>query len=105
MKKRPELKVVIASATLDAEMFKDYFNANPIGDDFDRCAILSIEGRQYPVNIQYLAEPSINYRQSAIDAVISIHKTVLLNALCKLIDRSLMAIYLCSCQEEKISIL
>lgn len=39
-------------------------------------SILSIEGRQYPVDIQYLTEPSLNYLQTTIEAIISIHKFV-----------------------------
>lgn len=33
MKKRPELRVIISSATIDAEDFMEYFNSNAGGED------------------------------------------------------------------------
>lgn len=33
MKKRPELRVIISSATIDAEDFMEYFNTNAGGED------------------------------------------------------------------------
>jgi ATP-dependent RNA helicase DDX35 len=33
MKKRPELRIIISSATIDAEDFMEYFNSNVGGDD------------------------------------------------------------------------
>jgi ATP-dependent RNA helicase DDX35 len=33
MKKRPELRIIISSATIDAEDFMEYFNSNAGGDD------------------------------------------------------------------------
>lgn len=41
---RPEFKVIIASATIDAEKFADYF---------DGCPIIKIPGRRFPVDIYY----------------------------------------------------
>ncbi len=42
--KRPDLKLIITSATIDTERFAEYFNGAPI---------LSVEGRTYPVEIIY----------------------------------------------------
>jgi ATP-dependent helicase HrpA len=42
--KRPELKVIITSATLDTEKFSKHFNNAPI---------INIPGRSYPVEIRY----------------------------------------------------
>lgn len=56
MKKRPELRLIISSATLEAEKFKSFFetNANSALDPIqDTCGILTIPGRQYPVDILY----------------------------------------------------
>ena len=33
MKKRPELRIIISSATIDAEDFMEYFNTNAGGED------------------------------------------------------------------------
>lgn len=33
MKKRPELRIIISSATIDAEDFMEYFNSNAGGED------------------------------------------------------------------------
>eukprot|EP00983_Pelagomonas_calceolata_P003548 115480-Pelagomonas_calceolata.AAC.1 len=43
-RKRPDFKLVVTSATLDAEKFSSYF--------FD-CPIFTIPGRTYPVEIMY----------------------------------------------------
>ncbi|MEC7118349.1 MAG: ATP-dependent RNA helicase HrpA [Pseudomonadota bacterium] len=42
--KRPDLKVIITSATLDVERFSDYFNGAPI---------FQVEGRSFPVEVRY----------------------------------------------------
>jgi ATP-dependent RNA helicase DDX35 len=50
MKRRPELRIIVSSATIDAESFKEYFSINETGDMNDSAAvIMSIEGRMYPV--------------------------------------------------------
>jgi len=41
--KRPSLKVIISSATLDTQKFADFFN----------CPIIEAEGRNYPVTLYY----------------------------------------------------
>jgi HrpA-like RNA helicase len=42
MKDRPEIKVVIMSATLDAKKFTQYF---------DNCPLMTVPGRTFPVEI------------------------------------------------------
>ena len=42
--KRPELKLIITSATIDAKLFSDHFNQAPV---------LEVSGRTYPVSIHY----------------------------------------------------
>lgn len=43
--RRPDLKLVISSATLDAGGFSEFFNGAPI---------VQVEGRTYPVDLHYL---------------------------------------------------
>ncbi|CAG8532054.1 4999_t:CDS:10 [Paraglomus brasilianum] len=74
MKKRPELRVIISSATLDAEAFYDFFNINTTDDTSkDNVSIISIEGRMFPVDIHYLEEPCSDYIEKAIETVMDIH--------------------------------
>lgn len=47
-RQRPDLKIVVMSATLDAEKFQAYF---------DNAPLLAIPGRTFPVEIFYTAEP------------------------------------------------
>ncbi|KAA5547360.1 ATP-dependent RNA helicase HrpA [Roseiconus nitratireducens] len=47
--KRPDLKLIITSATIDAERFAEHF-----GDETGPAPILNVEGRGYPVEIRYL---------------------------------------------------
>lgn len=45
---RPDIKLLISSATLDAQKFSDYFDSAPI---------FNIPGRRYPVDILYSKAP------------------------------------------------
>ena len=64
---RPDLNLIVMSATLDVELLEDYLNqvgrAVPspprrAGDCAPyQCSILSSEGRVFPVEIEYAAEP------------------------------------------------
>lgn len=53
MQKRRELRLIIASATLEAQKLKDFFNMGN-SQDKDSSVIMSVEGRQYPVDIFYI---------------------------------------------------
>jgi ATP-dependent RNA helicase DDX35 len=74
-KKRPDLRLVIASATIDAQEFKDFFNGrNTINKDLpESVSIMSIEGRQFDVEILYYHEPVSNYATSAVETAWDIH--------------------------------
>jgi HrpA-like RNA helicase len=72
--RRPDLKVIVTSATLDADKFGDYFN---------HCPIIHIPGRLFPVDIYHsktkqimtLQGPANNsYIQAAVDIVLKIHR-------------------------------
>uniref|UniRef100_A0A3Q3IK60 Helicase ATP-binding domain-containing protein n=1 Tax=Monopterus albus TaxID=43700 RepID=A0A3Q3IK60_MONAL len=53
-KKRRDLRLIVASATLDAKKFHDFFNLNESGDpNKDTCGILTVEGRTFPVDVFY----------------------------------------------------
>jgi ATP-dependent RNA helicase DDX35 len=68
------LKLIISSATLDAEEFYDFFNANTSKDRAkDTTSIISLEGRMYPVDILYTTEPVNDYVEKAIQTVFDIH--------------------------------
>ena len=63
---RPDLKLLIASATMDAEKFSEYFDDAPI---------FNIPGRKFPVDIYYTKAPEANYLAAAITTVFQIHVT------------------------------
>ncbi|KAJ1557861.1 ATPdependent RNA helicase, partial [Nowakowskiella sp. JEL0078] len=77
MKKR-DLRVIVSSATVDCEAFKEYFEAG--WDDTDDTSaaqiatIVSLEGRCFPIDIQYLQEPTSDYVLTAVETVMKIHK-------------------------------
>lgn len=72
LKKRENLKVIISSATVDAELFQTFFNIN--SKNKDSATILTVEGRQYPVEIFYLKNPCPDYIQETVDTILKIHK-------------------------------
>ena len=51
--KRPDLKIIITSATIDAERFAEHFSERD-GDDAVPCPIVNVEGRGYLVELRYL---------------------------------------------------
>ncbi|TPX14102.1 uncharacterized protein E0L32_000496 [Thyridium curvatum] len=66
LKRRPDLKVIVTSATLDADKFSAYFN---------ECPIFTIPGRTFPVEILYSREPESDYLDAALVTVMQIHLT------------------------------
>lgn len=64
--RRPDLKIVIMSATLDAQKFQKYFMDAPL---------LAVPGRTHPVEIFYTPEPERDYVEAALRTVLQIHAT------------------------------
>ncbi|XP_027111863.1 probable pre-mRNA-splicing factor ATP-dependent RNA helicase DEAH9 isoform X1 [Coffea eugenioides] len=80
-RRRPELRLIISSATIEAKKISSFFspskrrqalqtedhgpNAEP--------AILSVEGRGFNVEIFYVEDPVPDYLQAAVSTVLSIH--------------------------------
>ncbi|XP_052815863.1 probable ATP-dependent RNA helicase DHX35 isoform X2 [Mya arenaria] len=72
--KREDLRVIVASATLNAEEIKDFFNRNESSDfSKDTAAILSIEGRTHPVDIHYSLDPVPDYVKATVETIVKIH--------------------------------
>uniref|UniRef100_W5M4F0 RNA helicase n=1 Tax=Lepisosteus oculatus TaxID=7918 RepID=W5M4F0_LEPOC len=72
-KKRKEqnkfpLKVIIMSATMDVDLFSQYFNKAPV---------LYLEGRQHPIQIFYTKQPQSDYLQAALVSIFQIHQEAL----------------------------
>ncbi|TPX58828.1 hypothetical protein SpCBS45565_g07893 [Spizellomyces sp. 'palustris'] len=75
LKKRPDLRVIISSATLDAEAFYNFFNSNTSNDKSkDTAVIMSLEGRMFPVDILYLEQPCNDYITASVETVMKIHE-------------------------------
>ncbi|XP_043566662.1 probable ATP-dependent RNA helicase DHX35 [Chiloscyllium plagiosum] len=74
-KKRGDLRLIVSSATLDAEKFRNFFNMNETKDPSkDTCAILTVEGRTFPVDIFYTLSPVPDYVKATVDTVTKIHQ-------------------------------
>ncbi|GFR16083.1 pre-mRNA-splicing factor ATP-dependent RNA helicase DHX16 [Trichonephila clavata] len=63
---RPDLKLLISSATLDAEKFSQFFDDAPI---------FRIPGRRFPVDIFYTKAPEADYLDACVVTVLQIHFT------------------------------
>ncbi|KAF9922003.1 DEAH-box ATP-dependent RNA helicase prp22 [Linnemannia zychae] len=63
-KKRKDLKIIVTSATLDAEKFSTYFYG---------CPIFTIPGRTFPVEVLYTREPESDYLDASLYTVMQIH--------------------------------
>lgn len=66
IKRRPDLRLIVTSATLDAEKFSGYFF---------NCNIFTIPGRTFPVEILYTKQPESDYLDAALITVLQIHLT------------------------------
>ncbi|KAF1891950.1 hypothetical protein Lal_00036300 [Lupinus albus] len=64
LKNRPDMKLVVMSATLEAEKFQGYFYGAPL---------MKVPGRLHPVEIFYTQEPERDYLEAAIRTVVQIH--------------------------------
>ena len=78
MKKRTDLRLIVSSATLNAEEYQKFFNLKNTFDKQtkhkkDTSVILSVEGRMFPVDVFYLQNATASYIQSSVDTVLSIH--------------------------------
>ena len=66
LERRPSLKLIVMSATLDAAKFQSYFQGAPL---------LSVPGRTFPVEVYYTARPEPDYLDAAVRTVLQIHMT------------------------------
>ena len=79
MKRRPELRIVVSSATLQAEDFLTFFtskDANSNGHTGTKDGtgqIIGLDGRMYPVDILYLEEAAEDYVEKGVQTVFDIH--------------------------------
>ena len=99
LKRRRDLKIIISSATVDAEYLRDFFNSGKEAKDIkeekenggsksdekeDRrksreekvlpATILSVEGRNYSVDVYYLADPCPDYVRACVDTCVRLHE-------------------------------
>ncbi|KAM6936505.1 pre-mRNA-splicing factor ATP-dependent RNA helicase DHX16 [Lycodopsis pacificus] len=63
---RSDLKVLVASATLDTERFSRFFDDAPV---------FRIPGRRFPVDIFYTKAPEADYLEACVVSVLQIHVT------------------------------
>ena len=79
MKKRPELRVIVSSATLQAEEFIHFFSADETEDrsapSQPKARAITLDGRLFPVDVMYLEEPAESYVEKAVETVMNIHRS------------------------------
>lgn len=63
---RPDLKLIISSATMDAKKFAEYF---------DNAKIITVPGRRYPVDIYYTKAAEADFTEAAVITALQIHVT------------------------------
>jgi ATP-dependent RNA helicase DHX8/PRP22 len=62
--RRPDLRLIVTSATLNAEKFSSYFFGAPI---------FTVKGRTFPVEVLWTREPEEDYLDAALLTVLQIH--------------------------------
>lgn len=58
-------QVIVMSATMDVDLFSEYFNKSPV---------LYLEGRQHPIQIYYTKQPQSDYLHAALVTIFQIHQ-------------------------------
>ena len=80
LRKRSDLRLIVSSATVDAEYVRDFFDAGHKKNDkkkaekSENSTILSVQGRSYSVDVHYLLEPCPNYVQCCVETVMKVIK-------------------------------
>ena len=69
-KVRHDLRVVICSATIDAEAFLNFFKKSS-----NDGVIVSVDGRLHKVETMYLKDPASDYLRKAAETVLDVHET------------------------------
>lgn len=64
IRRNPNLKVIVASATINAEKFSDFF---------DKAPVFTVSGRTYPVELFYSDEPVADYVTESAQTVLGLH--------------------------------
>lgn len=64
-RKRPDLKIIISSATLEEKKFSQYFNNAPV---------FKVGGKLHPVDIIYNPKGESEYLRGAVDTIFSINR-------------------------------
>lgn len=88
LKQRKDLRIIISSATLQAEKFRSYFDGKSLSSFSTASSsavasgvssdshILHVEGRQFPVDLRYAKHPTPDYIQAVVETVIHIYRNV-----------------------------
>ncbi|KAF9785477.1 P-loop containing nucleoside triphosphate hydrolase protein [Thelephora terrestris] len=69
-KRRPDLRLIITSATLDTHKFQQYFGT----DEHSLAPLFVIQGRTHPVEVIHAQEQEPDYITDAIRTVLRIHR-------------------------------
>ena len=64
VERRRDFKLIVTSATMDANKFSNFFG---------KCAIFNIPGRTFPVSLYHSAVPNDDYVDAAVKQVMKIH--------------------------------
>ncbi|KAL1889770.1 hypothetical protein Cpir12675_005655 [Ceratocystis pirilliformis] len=82
-RKRPELRIIISSATIQADLFLRFFETLPNGAPDEKSntpktpigRIVNIEGRTFPVKTFYLNQPTEDYVEKSVQTVLELHSS------------------------------
>lgn len=64
IRRNPHVKVIVASATINAEKFSNFFDSAPV---------FTVSGRTFPVDVFYSDEPVADYVTESAQTVIGLH--------------------------------
>lgn len=78
---RPDFRLIISSATLNAQKFAEFFDEAPVYDGNSplrsgrKALIFTVPGRRFPVDMFYTQQPEASYTHAAVTTILQIHTT------------------------------
>lgn len=75
LRRRPELRIVVSSATIDADLLAEYFRPPSSHGHQAAASTIHIPSRTFPVKTAYLSHPVENYVRASVETVLDIHRT------------------------------
>lgn len=76
MKKRNDLKLILCSATMNIDQFRNFYSFSDLDPSCGKrkVDVMMIHGKTYPIRIYHLIQPTPDYLEATIQTIIDVHE-------------------------------